>query len=309
MPNAVLSLPNDVINDMKKHYSHILKNTTPPGAVFAAKSSAYSITAYKSGKVLFQGKEGEKESAKWADKSSTSSPRQKESTAAKTKAVLPPSISTMSIIGSDEVGTGDYFGPITVAACYVRKDQIALLQEYGVKDSKHLKDPAIIEIAKKLIQTIPYSLLTLPNEKYNERQSSGWTQGKIKAVLHNQAILHVISKITPEKPEGILIDQFAEKDVYYRHLKNQPDIMRENVYFSTKAEGIHLAVAAASIIARYAFLRAMDDLSADAGFTLPKGAGAKVDIMAAKLIKQKGLHELNHFAKLHFANTQKAQRL
>ncbi|KIL46270.1 ribonuclease HIII [Jeotgalibacillus campisalis] len=309
MPNAVLTLPIDVITNMKEHYSHILKDTTPPGAVFAAKSAAYSITAYKSGKVLFQGKDGEKESAKWMSKAASAAPSKKASSSVKNKPPLPSSISSMSMIGSDEVGTGDYFGPITVVACYVERSQMALLKEYGVKDSKHLKDPAIIEIAKKLILTVPYSLLTLPNEKYNERQAQGWTQGKIKAVLHNQAILHVMKKIAPEKPDGILIDQFAERDVYYRHLKNQPEIMRENVYFSTKAESIHLAVAAASIIARYAFLRAMDDLSREAGFTLPKGAGAKVDLTAAKLIKQHGHNKLNHFAKVHFSNTQKAQRL
>jgi len=106
-----------------------------------------------------------------------------------------------------------------------------------------------------------------------------------------------------------LIDQFAERDIYYRHLKEQSTIIKENVYFSTKAEGIHLSVAAASIIARYAFLRAMDDLSRDAGMTLPKGAGAGVDLAASKLLKRISLQELGHYAKLHFANTGKAQKL
>ncbi|PPA71590.1 ribonuclease HIII [Jeotgalibacillus proteolyticus] len=305
MPNTVLILSAEVIHTMKSHYEKELKRTPPPGAVFAAKSSSFSITAYRSGKVLFQGKDAEQEAAKWG----SAAPSTKTPVKEKPKAHLPSSIASMSLIGTDEVGTGDYFGPITVVAAYVRKDQLALLQEYGVKDSKHLKDPAIIDIAKKLIHTIPYSLLTLRNEKYNERQAKGWTQGKIKAALHNQAIVHLQQKIEPEKPEGILIDQFAEKDIYYRHLKGQTSIVKENVWFSTKAESIHLSVAAASIIARYAFLRAMDSLSEEAGFPLPKGAGSKVDAAAAKLIKSKGMQELNHFTKLHFANTQKAQRL
>lgn len=308
MPNTVLVLTHETINKMKNHYSAILKNITPPGAVFAAKSAAFSVTAYTSGKVLFQGREAQAEAAKWGTSKEQSTSKKTAKPAAKT-GHLPSSIETLSMIGSDEVGTGDYFGPITVVAAYVNRDQLELLKEYGVKDSKHLKDPAIIEIAKKLIHTVPYSLLTLPNEKYNQQQARGWSQGKIKAVLHNQAIKHLLNKIEPEKPEGILIDQFAEKEIYYRHLKEQADIIRENVYFSTKAESIHLSVAAASIIARYAFLRAMDQLSEDAGFTLPKGAGAKVDIAAAKLLKQKGEAGLNHFAKLHFANTGKAKRL
>lgn len=105
-----------------------------------------------------------------------------------------------------------------------------------------------------------------------------------------------------------MIDQFAEPGVYFNHLKGR-DIVRERTYFSTKAEGIHLSVAAASIIARYSFLMEMDKLSREAGMTLPKGAGPHVDEAAAKLILKKGASALRTFTKLHFANTQKAQRL
>ncbi|TFE00968.1 ribonuclease HIII [Jeotgalibacillus salarius] len=304
MANAVLTLSNSTINEMKKHYQSFLKPNPPAGASFAAKGPSYSITAYKSGKVLFQGQNGEQEAAKWGKPAQpakkTSSPSNKN---------LPEDIANMSIIGTDEVGTGDYFGPITVVAAYVSRDQLKLLKELGVKDSKHLTDDTIVKIAKDLIHTIPYSLLTLPNEKYNAKQKQGWTQGKIKAVLHNQAILHLRNKIEPVTPECVLIDQFAEEKIYYRHISGEKSIYKENVYFSTKAEGIHLAVAAASIIARYAFIKAMDQLSKEAGFTLPKGAGAKVDHAAARLIRSKGESSLDHFTKTHFANTQKAKKL
>ena len=68
-----------------------------------------------------------------------------------------------------------------------------------------------------------------------------------------------------------------------------------------------MAVAAASIVARYQSLKAMDTLSEQAGITLPIGAGHAVDLIAAKLIR-KGL-DLNQFAKVHFANTQRARQL
>ena len=64
---------------------------------------------------------------------------------------LPKNISQLSIIGSDEVGTGDYFGPITVCATYVNSDQIGLLKELGVQDSKNLNDDKISAIAKQII--------------------------------------------------------------------------------------------------------------------------------------------------------------
>jgi ribonuclease HIII len=198
---------------------------------------------------------------------------------------------------------------MTVVAAYVSSEKIPLLTELGVKDSKNLNDSQIAKIAKDILEVVPYSLLTLHNKKYNELQGSGMTQGKIKALLHNQAIGHLLEKITPTSPDGILIDQFAEPGVYYRHLTGQSRIIKENVYFSTKAEGVHLAVAAASIIARYAFVKEFEKLSKKCGFEIPKGAGAKVDLAAAKLIKQQGESALIEFTKLHFANTQKAKKI
>ena len=54
-------------------------------------------------------------------------------------------------------------------------------------------------------------------------------------------------------------------------------------------------------------LDTMVALSHEAGMTLPIGAGKAVDLVAAKLIRQG--QDLNHFAKLHFANTAKAKSL
>jgi len=191
----------------------------------------------------------------------------------------------------------------------VKKENIPLLKELGVRDSKDLNDEKIIAIAKVIKDIIPFSLMTLKNEKYNQVQQSGMSQGKMKAILHNQAILNVLDKISPEKPEAILIDQFVQGSTYFQHLKGQKAIAKENVYFSTKAEGIHLAVAAASILARYAFIQYIDKLSESAGFKIPKGAGAQVDVAAAKLIVNKGRDILPSFVKLHFANTEKALAL
>lgn len=103
---------------MKAYYSGSLNDKQPPGSVFAAKVPGCSITAYKSGKVLFQGSGCEIEAKKWGDIARSAQPSKKTSPAA---AKLPENISSLSVIGSDEVGTGDYFGPITVVAAYVKK--------------------------------------------------------------------------------------------------------------------------------------------------------------------------------------------
>jgi ribonuclease HIII len=306
--NVVLNLEMSKIKELKNYYAKQLLDKNIPGSVFAAKTPSCMITAYKSGKVLFQGNDSESEAAKWG--SSAAGTSSKKPSAAKGKSVakgdLPAGIGGMSAIGSDEVGTGDFFGPITVVAAYVRKEDIPLLKELGVRDSKDLNDEKIISIAKVIKDVVPFSLMTLKNEKYNQVQGSGMSQGKMKALLHNQAILNVLEKISPVKPEAILIDQFVQPSTYFQHLKGQKAIANQDVYFSTKAEGIHLAVAAASILARYAFIQYIDKLSEAAGFKIPKGAGSQVDVAAAKLIMSKGRECLPSFVKLHFANTDKA---
>ncbi|WP_251549711.1 ribonuclease HIII [Neobacillus muris] len=311
MGNIVLQCQMKQIEKMKDFYDEFLRDPNPPGSVFAAKLPACMVTAYKSGKVLFQGNDAEKEAERWGNRSPAVNKPAVKTAGQKSaaKGTVPPGIAQMSVIGSDEVGTGDFFGPITVVAAYVKNENIPLLKELGVKDSKDLNDPKIIEIAKIIKDVIPYSLMTLKNEKYNQVQSSGMSQGKMKAILHNQAILNVLGKIGPEKPDAILVDQFVQASTYFQHLKGQKSIANENIYFSTKAEGIHLAVAAASILARYAFIQYIDKLSKAAGFTIPKGAGAQVDEAAAKLILKKGRDVLPAYVKLHFANTEKAIKL
>ncbi|MFY4774655.1 ribonuclease HIII [Metabacillus sp. RGM 3146] len=313
MSNAVLKANPPLLEKMKQHYKESITGQVPAGALFTAKTNGCTITAYKSGKVLFQGARAEQEAAKWpaepaAPKTSSSKSINKKDSKGSSLFSPPPDISAMSVIGSDEVGTGDFFGPMTVAAAYASRENLLLLKELGVKDSKNLNDAQIIKIAKDLIKTIPYSLLILHNEKYNIMQASGMTQGKMKALLHNQAITKLQEKMAPEKPEAILIDQFAAPDIYFKHLRGRI-FTKENTYFSTKAEGVHLAVAAASIIARYSFLKEFDKLSEKAGFTLTKGAGSKVDEAAARIIKKEGVQALKSYVKLHFANTEKAKAL
>jgi ribonuclease HIII len=307
LANVVLLLNMNQILEMKDYYHKFLVEKLPQGSVFSAKTPRCVITAYTSGKVLFQGADSAAEADRWGGESAavTSSG----SAPSRAKGNVPPGIGSMSAIGSDEVGTGDFFGPITVVAAYVMKEQIPLLKELGVRDSKDLNDEKIAAIAKDIKNVVTFSLLTLKNEKYNQLQRSGMSQGKMKAILHNQAILNVLEKISPEVPEAVLIDQFVEKDTYYRHLQGQKAVARENVYFSTKAEGVHIAVAAASILARYAFVQYMDKLGEAAGITIPKGAGAHVDEAAAKLILSKGREVLPGFVKMHFANTEKALRI
>src|SRR5699024_6678706 len=138
--------------EVKSLYHDYLKPSPPP-ALSQAKTTYATITAYKSGKVLFQGKSPQKEAAKW-DKHQTFPMSEKKKTTTKE---VPDFIHT-SHIGSDESGTGDYFGPVTACAVYIQQDQIALLKEIGIQDSKKLTDQNILTLSEKIISmNIPYS--------------------------------------------------------------------------------------------------------------------------------------------------------
>lgn len=307
MSNIVIQVNKKEMDKIRNYYQPYIIDKVPPGGVFIAKKNDCTITAYASGRILFQGKGNIAEAQKW-DKNIFPS-KQKSINRKTSGQPLPKNLSSLSVIGSDEVGKGDYFGPLVVAATYVKRNQIQQLKDLGVQDSKHLTDTQIVRMAKQLLTFLPYSLLILNNKKYNELQRQGMTQGKMMAILHNQVLANVLKKIAPEQPDAILVDQFAEANTYFRHLQGQKEIVKANIYFSTQAEVLHPAVATASILARYAFLRAMDQLSEKVGFSLTKGASSLVDEDAARIIKERGISALEFVAKVHFANTEKAKRL
>ena len=71
----------------------------------------------------------------------------------------------VTAIGSDEVGTGDFFGPIVVTASYVSLENIPFLEQLGVKDSKKMNDETILKIVPKIMNKIQFESKVLTNEE------------------------------------------------------------------------------------------------------------------------------------------------
>ncbi|MFW8622069.1 ribonuclease HIII [Enterococcus thailandicus] len=303
MSNVIIKVSESKMNEMKAAYQANLLQKKIPYTNFSAKKNGTTITAYTSGKVMFQGANAEQEACRWGNAAATT-------TASKPKipASLPNNLSQLSVLGSDEVGNGSYFGPVTVCAAYVDREHLKTLKNLGVRDSKELKDAQIIQLSQVLKETIPYQLLVLTPKKYNEIQPE-YNAVRMKVALHNQAIHLLLQKISPTKPEAILIDQFTPEANFKKYARLEKNKIQEKLYFVTKGEQYHLAVAAASIISRASFLEELDKASAELGITLPSGAGTKSDTVAATILKKGGLPLLANYAKLHFANTQKAQKL
>ncbi|PTO40367.1 ribonuclease HIII [Enterococcus mundtii] len=302
MSNIILKVTTNQMNMMKEAYRPFLVQKPIPYTHFSAKKNGTTITAYTSGKVMFQGTGAEQEAAKWGK------PLTPKKTTQVSTSSLPKDLQTLSVLGSDEVGNGSYFGPLTVCAAYVDQTQLKELRSLGVKDSKELKDSQIIQLAKVLKETIPYQLLVLPPKKYNEIQPT-YNAVRMKVALHNQAIHLLLQKIAPVKPDAILIDQFTPEANFKKYARLEKNQITEKLYFVTKGEQYHLAVAAASIISRASFLEELDKASAELGLTLPSGAGTKSDQVAATILKKGGEALLANYAKLHFANTEKAKKL
>ena len=292
---------------MTDELSWCMRETTPQYAKWQAKDGDTVVTLYESGKVVFQGKDADLASDFWITTEKINSGNVEVKNSAnkekkEKKIYINPKIYNSSSIGSDEVGTGDYFGPIVVTAAYVSEDKIKFLEEIGVKDSKKLTDLHILDIVPKFIKEIEYESIILSNKEYNESHSKDINMNKIKAILHNKVLYKMTNKIN--NYDFVIVDQFAEPYVYYNYLKGTPNIVR-NITFFTKGEDKHLSVACASLISRYIFINEFNKLSKSLDINLPKGAGDIVDTIGKQIVEKYGFDKLNEIAKLNFKNTEK----
>ncbi len=301
----VFKISDNLKPKLIKYYENLRREKTPPYAVFQAQEADTIITLYESGKVMFQGISADIDANIWIDLEKKFNNRDidingKEKK--KEKKEINYHLNNYNTLGSDEVGTGDFFGPIIVTATYVSKENQAFLQELKVGDSKKITDEKIKEIAPQIMQKIPYATLKLDNETYNKNYGDDLNMNKTKAILHNKVLLKLLEKgLNPEK---IVVDQFVNPQKYFEYLTDQVQRVK-NIFFTPKAEDQCLSVACASIISRYFFLQEMNKLSQKLGIEIPKGAGTIVDEVAQNIVKDKGIDYLNKIAKLNFKNMQK----
>jgi ribonuclease HIII len=204
-----------------------------------------------------------------------------------------------SQIGSDEVGTGDFLGPIVVCAAYCDHETMKLITEYDIKDSKKITDEKILEVVPLLLKKIHYEYKILSNERYNDAIKNGFNMVKIKCVLHN----FVLTKLHERCPyvHNVYIDQFTPEKNYYLYL-NGIEHITDGVVFREKGESFFPSVALASCIARYYFLIEMEFLSKKIGMKIPFGAGDIVNNFSKTYIKKYGVASFSKLAKQNFKN-------
>lgn len=300
--NIVFTLNPDQIGAFLEYYQDELLPSLESHVLAFIQGEGYTIHVYRTNKVLIQGENAKQEAMYWQEFLGIPIDL-KELKTASTPADDSNRLQSFSHFGSDEVGTGDFFGPVVVVCAYVSMTQTESLLKLGVKDSKKLTDEQIKRIGSTLTTLILHEQVILPNPKYNEMIEKGFNQNKIKAYLHNHAIRKATQSIKqPNDP--VVLDEFTPQTQYFSYLSDYPHVYKA-ITFVQKAESQYLAVAAASILARYYFLQEMDKLSASIAIDLPKGSGVVVDLIGKRIALQHGLNIFQSIAKTHFKNMER----
>jgi len=205
------------------------------------------------------------------------------------------------LIGIDESGKGDYFGPLVIAGVFVDSNISSRLKELGVVDSKKLSDVKVRSIAPEIKKICPYSIVIIGNQRYNELYNSIGNLNKLLAWGHARVLENLLSCVDCS---DALSDQFGQPELIKNALMSKGKTIE--LKQRPRAEE-NIAVAAASVLARYQFILKIDEMEAAYGLQFPKGVSAKVFEAGMKFIEKYGEHELNKVAKLHFKTTESLQ--
>jgi ribonuclease HIII len=201
-------------------------------------------------------------------------------------------------VGSDEVGKGDYFGPLVVAAVRVERADLNWLDELGIGDSKMLSDSTMVTMMEPLLARLKVGVASLSPSEYNAAYAERGNISRILDRLHAQAIALVMEDA---RADFALSDQYSPAAQTGQLLRRScPGLIWVQ---RTKAEE-DPAVAAASIVARVAFLQGIEALEREVGHPLHRGAGEPTLRCARALVHARGAGVLAHVAKMHFKTTE-----
>ena len=293
--NVTITVPSTLVEVMRDYYKDALVNSQGEYVDFQANLNGVIITAYLSKKenrkVTFFGDNALLEAKVWDPEVEIKE---------KKETVKEGWLFFGDQIGSDEVGVGDFLGPMIVVAAFVKESDIKKLINLGIHDSKKMTDKKILEVGPEIVKQFKFSKLTLSNEKYNEMLDKGENLNSMKAKMHNRALLNMHKEYVDVL--NIFVDQFVAEKTYYKYLNDANEEQVKDITFKTKGESYFPCVALASVIARYSYLKEMERLSEKYEMEFPFGASKKVTEFARKFLEKYGEEELYKVAKKNFAN-------
>ena len=267
------------------------KRKEVPHTTIAVEAQDCVVNLYKSGKCLVQGKGAEDFVLFFLE------PNVLQAATVGYEELLNPDLVSPHM-GIDESGKGDFFGSLVACAVYVDPDLAHAMQELGVKDCKQLTDKAVFFIGNKTRQLLGpkrFSMVAIGPEAYNRLYAKMRNVNTLLAWAHARCIENLMESV-PDCPRAVA-DQFGAKQVIERALmKKGRSIKLEQRH---KAES-DIAVAAASVLAREAFLRGLGKLGETYGIQAHKGASEQVKASAIELVKKAGPEILLKTCKCHF---------
>ncbi len=265
--------------------------TQPPHSLFQGKKKGVVCTLYTSGKLVVQGGQMKEFIEFYLEPEVLGVFNYGYESTSSTQDLAPH-------IGVDESGKGDFFGPLCIAGVFADGQTIPELEKIGVKDSKKLKDPQIVQIATKIRKKYPFHVVRIGPKRYNELYEKFGNLNLLLGWGHATVIEHMLEKTGCNR---IIIDQFAAEHVVETALGRRGK--EAQLIQKTKGEQ-DLVVAAASILARAAFVEGIEKLEKQMHQKLPKGASSMTIEAGKKLVHAHGNAILEHVGKLHFKTVQ-----
>lgn len=277
-----ISQGDKLLYDLQKQDFEI---TIPPHTRFSAKKKGVSCTLYQSGKLVVQGKD----SAEFIE-------FYLEPEILKTFTYRHPlsQIDQTPRIGIDESGKGDFFGPLCIAGVFVQSTQFEPLQSMGVKDSKTLSDATIRKLAKEIKSLCLTHIVKINPPKYNQIYADFKNLNRLLAWGHATTIEQLVQQ---SNCQTVIIDQFADESVVEQALKRKKLAVKLTQRHRAEED---LPVAAASILARAAFIEGLDQLSQEVGIMLPKGSSDATKRAGLEILHRWGEEKLRAICKQHF---------
>ncbi len=207
----------------------------------------------------------------------------------------------LSHIGCDETGSGDFFGPLCVVACYIDERDYDWLMSLNIRDPKLMTPQEVIDIAREIKDRLVYSLLILDNSHYNQMAAAGHNLANIKAKLYNQAVTNVMQKVAM-KIDKKVVNQFVSPKTYYNYLKSEVIVVKD-LSFEQKGEEQYFAIMCSSILSKYAFYQYFNNMSRSLKVKLPRGnTSSVVDHVAVSIAKKYGKKMLLKVTKTNMTN-------
>jgi len=272
-----------------------------PHQYFLARKEGLVVNLYLNGKIVIAGKDDNKRK----DVMAFLETLQAEQHNKNEKVYAPIEVSGVRI-GTDEVGKGDYFGPLVIAGILADESQILKMENLGIKDSKSLSDTTVQNFAgqiKKIVGQKQFSIVVISPIKYNLLLSKMKNLNRLLGWGHARAIENIL--IHHAKCQTAISDQFGDQSFIENALMK---LGKKIQLIQTPKAEREMTVAAASILARAEFINRMNEMSESYGFEFPKGA-TDVITTAENFVEKFGSKALLNVAKVHFKTTGKISNI